>query len=147
VFSAQNKQKTLSWKSSQIFLWLESVFRWPTFLITNKHRKVWKVVSRKPLFGKQTYQVCWKLIFFIFFYFIFIELSQYYILGYKFTRFDLNLFYFSLLLIIIFLKFSSSILYWFENWVSWFIQFTFHGVIPVRPLGYKFDLIFAKVEW
>jgi len=47
-------RKTLSWKPNQIFLWLESVFRWPTFLIANKHRKVWKVISRKPLSGKQT---------------------------------------------------------------------------------------------
>ena len=51
VFSAQNKRKTLFWKSSQIFLWHESVlrwpesvFRWPTFLTANKHRKVWKVI-------------------------------------------------------------------------------------------------------
>ena len=29
-------------------------FRWPTFLMTNKHRKIWKVVSRKLFFGKQT---------------------------------------------------------------------------------------------
>jgi len=36
------------------FSWLESVFRWPTFLMANKHRKVWKVISRKPLSGKQT---------------------------------------------------------------------------------------------
>ena len=52
VFSVQNKRKTLSWKSSQIFLWLESVFCWPTFLMTSKHMKVWKVVSRKPLSGQ-----------------------------------------------------------------------------------------------
>jgi len=32
----------------------ESVFRWPTFLMRNKHRKVWKVISRKPLSEKQT---------------------------------------------------------------------------------------------
>jgi hypothetical protein len=36
------------------FFWLESVFRWPTFLITNKHRKVWKVISRKVNSRKQT---------------------------------------------------------------------------------------------
>ena len=48
--------KTLSWKSSQIFLWLECVFRWPTFLTANKHRKVWKVISRKPFSRKQTQQ-------------------------------------------------------------------------------------------
>jgi len=47
-------RKTLSWKPSQIFLLLKSVFRWPTFLMTNKYKKVWKVVSRKPLSGKQT---------------------------------------------------------------------------------------------
>jgi len=28
-------------------------FRWPTFLMENKHRKVWKIVFRKLLFGKQ----------------------------------------------------------------------------------------------
>jgi hypothetical protein len=36
VFYAQNKRKTLSWKPSLIFLWLEIVFRWPTFLMANK---------------------------------------------------------------------------------------------------------------
>jgi len=54
VFSAQNKRKTLFWKPSQIFLWLESVFRWSIFLMINKHRKVWKMVSRKLFFAKQT---------------------------------------------------------------------------------------------
>jgi len=49
-----NFRKTLSWKPSQNFLWLESVFRWLTFLMTNKHMKVWKVISRKPLSRKQT---------------------------------------------------------------------------------------------
>jgi len=81
------KGKTLSWKLNQIFLWLESVFRWsdsvfrwpesvlrwlesvlhwpesvfrlPTFLMANKHRKVWKVVSRKVNSGKQTWP-SWK---------------------------------------------------------------------------------------
>jgi hypothetical protein len=28
-------------------------FRWPTFLMANKHRKVWKMVFRKLLSGKQ----------------------------------------------------------------------------------------------
>jgi hypothetical protein len=41
VFSAQIFQE-FSWKSSQIFLWSESVFHWPTFL--NKYRKVWKMI-------------------------------------------------------------------------------------------------------
>jgi len=45
-------RKTLSWKPSQIFLWLESVFRWPTFLMANKYMKVWKVIFRKPLSRK-----------------------------------------------------------------------------------------------
>jgi len=49
-------RKTLFWKPSQIFLWLESIFRWPTFLTANKHRKVWKMISQKPLSGKQTQQ-------------------------------------------------------------------------------------------
>ena len=48
MFSAQNKRKTLSWKPSQNFLWLGSVFCWPTFLMTNKHMKVWKVVFHFP---------------------------------------------------------------------------------------------------
>ena len=62
------KRKILFWKPNQIFLWLESVFRWlesvfcwpesvfcwPTFLMANKHRKVWKIISRKLLFRKQT---------------------------------------------------------------------------------------------
>jgi hypothetical protein len=30
-------------------------FRWPIFLMANKHRKVWKVVSRKVNSGKQTW--------------------------------------------------------------------------------------------
>jgi len=54
VFSVQNKRKILFWKSSQIFLWLESVFyllknifHWPTFLITNKYKKVWKLIFWK----------------------------------------------------------------------------------------------------
>jgi len=58
----QPKRKILFWKPNQIFLWLESVFRWPesvfrwlTFLMSNKHRKVWKMVSRKLLSGKQTW--------------------------------------------------------------------------------------------
>ena len=63
----QPKRKTLSCKLNQIFLWLESVFRWlesvfhwpesifrwPTFLMANKHRKVWKMVSRKVNSGEQ----------------------------------------------------------------------------------------------
>ena len=35
-------------------LLLESVFHWPTLLLANKHKKVWKVISRKLLSGKQT---------------------------------------------------------------------------------------------
>jgi hypothetical protein len=38
-----------------VFRWPESVFRWPTFLMANKHRKVWKVVSQKVNSGKQTW--------------------------------------------------------------------------------------------
>jgi len=53
-FPPKFSRKTLSWKPSQIFLWLESVFHWPTFLIANKHKKVWKVIFRKSLSGKQT---------------------------------------------------------------------------------------------
>ena len=36
--------------TGKCFCWLESVFRWPTFLMANKHKKVWKVNS-----GKQTW--------------------------------------------------------------------------------------------
>jgi hypothetical protein len=53
-FPPKFSRKTVSWKPSQIFLWLKSVFYWPTFLIVNKHRKVWKVISWKSLFEKQT---------------------------------------------------------------------------------------------
>jgi len=81
------KEKTLFWKLNQIFLWLESVFRWPesvlrwpdsvlrwlesvlcwpesvfrwsTFLMANKHRKVWKIVLRKVNSGKQTWPKIW----------------------------------------------------------------------------------------
>jgi hypothetical protein len=28
-------------------------FRWPTFLMANKHRKVWKIVFWKLLFGNK----------------------------------------------------------------------------------------------
>ena len=40
----------VDWKV--FFRWLESVFRLLTFLMANKHRKVWKVVFRKVVFGK-----------------------------------------------------------------------------------------------
>ena len=63
MFFAQNKRKTLSWKPSQIFLWLESDFRWPTFLMANKYRKVWKVVSHKPVSRKETQPLSSNLIF------------------------------------------------------------------------------------
>jgi hypothetical protein len=53
MFSTQNKRKILSWKSSQIFLWQESIFRWPTFLITNKHKKNLKNDFSKITFQKQ----------------------------------------------------------------------------------------------
>jgi hypothetical protein len=46
--------KCFRWLES-VFRWPESVFRWPTFLMPNKHRKVWKVVSRKVNSGKQTW--------------------------------------------------------------------------------------------
>jgi hypothetical protein len=54
VFSIQNKRKTLSWKPSQIFLKLESVFYWLIFLIINKHKKNFKIVFKKLFFMKQT---------------------------------------------------------------------------------------------
>jgi hypothetical protein len=47
--------------TGKYFRWLESVFRWPTYLMANKHRKVWKVVSRKVNSGKQTWP---RLLFF-----------------------------------------------------------------------------------
>jgi len=46
--------KCFCWLES-VFRWPESVFRWPTFLMANKHRKVWKVVPRKVNSGKQTW--------------------------------------------------------------------------------------------
>jgi hypothetical protein len=41
--------------TGKCFCWPESVFRWLTFLMANKHKKVWKVVSRKVNSGKQTW--------------------------------------------------------------------------------------------
>jgi hypothetical protein len=41
--------------TGKYFRWLESVFRWLTFLMANKHKKVWKVISRKVNSGKQTW--------------------------------------------------------------------------------------------
>jgi hypothetical protein len=54
-------EKCFRWLES-VFRWPESVFRWPTFLMANKHRKVWKVVSRKVNSGKQTWPkwYCWE---------------------------------------------------------------------------------------
>jgi hypothetical protein len=46
--------KCFCWLES-VFRWPKSVFCWPTFLVVNKHRKVWKVVSRKVNSGKQTW--------------------------------------------------------------------------------------------
>ena len=46
--------KCFPWPES-VFRWPESVFRWPTFLMVNKHRKVWKVVSQKVNSRKQTW--------------------------------------------------------------------------------------------
>jgi len=37
------------------FRWLENVFRWPTFLMANKYRKVRKIISRKVNSEKQTW--------------------------------------------------------------------------------------------
>jgi hypothetical protein len=47
-------ESVFRWPKS-VFRWPESVFRWPTFLMANKHRKVWKVVSRKMNSEKQTW--------------------------------------------------------------------------------------------
>jgi hypothetical protein len=47
-------EKCFRWLES-VFRWPESVFRWPTFLMANKHRKVWKVVFRKVNSRKQTW--------------------------------------------------------------------------------------------
>jgi hypothetical protein len=38
-----------------VLRWPESILRWPTFLMTNKHRKVWKMISRKVNSEKQTW--------------------------------------------------------------------------------------------
>jgi len=47
------KSVSVDWKVFSVDR--KSVFRWPTFLMANKHRKVWKVVSRKVNSGKQTW--------------------------------------------------------------------------------------------
>jgi hypothetical protein len=39
--------------TGKYFHWPESVFRWPTFLMANKHMKIWKIISWKLLFEKQ----------------------------------------------------------------------------------------------
>ena len=65
----QPKWKILSWKPNQIFLWLENIFRWSksifywlTFLIANKHRKVWKTIffsrNKHGLRGLTDWFVC-----------------------------------------------------------------------------------------
>ena len=54
VFPSNFLGKHFPENQAKIFLLLESVFHWPTFLMANKHKKVWKVISRKPLSGKQT---------------------------------------------------------------------------------------------
>jgi hypothetical protein len=41
--------------TGKYFRWPESVFCWPTFLITNKYRKVWKIISQKVNSRKQTW--------------------------------------------------------------------------------------------
>jgi len=41
--------------TEKCFRWSESVFCWPTFLMANKHRKVWKVIFRKVNSRKQTW--------------------------------------------------------------------------------------------
>jgi hypothetical protein len=151
------KGKTLSWKLNQIFLWLESVFcwpesvfrwpesilrwlesvlrwpesvfRWPTFLIANKHRKVWKVVSRKVNSGKQTWPY-----FFTKFWVTCQSFKPYRIrfLNWILEKFQFNP-YFS--------NFSINILNWSWNfsifaiahWKPWFKSFslsTFYNLIP-----------------
>jgi len=59
VFRPNFSRKTFSWKPSQIFLWLESVFRWPTFLMgfrktnTAKRKNIFlKIKSNFFLTGK-----------------------------------------------------------------------------------------------
>jgi len=59
VFRPNFPGKHFPEKPSQIFLWLESVFRWPNFLMAYKHRKVWKVVSRKQTQSKEK-TLSWK---------------------------------------------------------------------------------------
>ena len=54
VFRPNFSGKHFPGNQANFVFWLESVFCWPTFLMANKHRKVWKVVFRKPLSGKQT---------------------------------------------------------------------------------------------
>ena len=59
MFSLKFFRKTLSCKPSQISLLLESVFYWPTFLMVNKYKKVWKVISRKTNTAKRK-TLSWK---------------------------------------------------------------------------------------
>jgi hypothetical protein len=33
--------------TESVFRWLKNIFCWPPFLMTNKHRKVWKLLSEK----------------------------------------------------------------------------------------------------
>jgi len=86
-------EKCFRWLES-VFRWPESVFCWPAFLMANKHRKVWKVVSRKVNSGKQTWpKAClyllsfgsWLLRVFFFFLWSYIVLKIYiYFLNYFF---------------------------------------------------------------
>jgi predicted Fe-S protein YdhL (DUF1289 family) len=41
--------------TEKCFRWPESVFHWLTFLMANKHRKVWKMIFQKVNFRKQTW--------------------------------------------------------------------------------------------
>ena len=52
VFRPNFTGKHFPEKPSKIFFWLESVFRWPTFLMTNKHMKVWKSDFLETTFRK-----------------------------------------------------------------------------------------------
>jgi hypothetical protein len=65
VFSAQIFQENTFLKTKPNFPLTGKCFPLTNFSNDNKHKKVWKVVSRKPLSGKQTQPkgktLSWKL--------------------------------------------------------------------------------------
>jgi len=130
----QLKGKTLSWKPNQIFLlresvfrWPESVFRWPTFLMKNKHRKVWKVVFLKMNSGKQTWpKRMWLkyyshtqktlliiIVFFLFFNFTLQQPNLFiYLIFFSILSFNIRLFWELCFIIFVLIFFLCWVMYW-----------------------------------